>query len=92
MAEGSGLLSKIRAFSEGWVIGSVAWVESFGGSNGWLGFRRGRKAKPVGEDSGADLVKVATAVRRQCGRSIATGKRRVDPRSFVLRLAVWGFA
>ena len=24
----SGLLSKIRAFSESWVVGSVAWVES----------------------------------------------------------------
>ncbi|MCC5838632.1 MAG: hypothetical protein JJT96_00795, partial [Opitutales bacterium] len=57
------LLSKIRAFSEGWVVGSVGWVESFCGVNGWLGFRRGRKAKPVVEDGGADFTGVATAVK-----------------------------
>jgi putative transposase len=33
-ADGSGLRSKIRAFSEGWVVGSVAWVESFCATNG----------------------------------------------------------
>ena len=27
--EESELLSKVRAFSESWVVGSVAWVESF---------------------------------------------------------------
>ncbi|MCC5839198.1 MAG: hypothetical protein JJT96_03655 [Opitutales bacterium] len=64
-AEGSELLSKIRAFSESWVVGSVAWVESFCAANGWLGFRRGRKAKPVAEEGGADLTKVAAAVKRQ---------------------------
>ncbi|MCC5842190.1 MAG: hypothetical protein JJT96_18890, partial [Opitutales bacterium] len=62
--EALGLLSKIRAFSEGWVVGSVAWVESFCAADGWLGFRRGRKAKPVVEDGGADLAKVAAAVKR----------------------------
>ncbi|MCC5840095.1 MAG: hypothetical protein JJT96_08225 [Opitutales bacterium] len=64
VAEGSRLFSKIRAFSEGWVVGSVAWVESFCSANGWLGFRRGRKAKPVVEDGGADLANVAVAVKR----------------------------
>ncbi|MCC5841840.1 MAG: hypothetical protein JJT96_17125, partial [Opitutales bacterium] len=63
--EGAELLSKIRAFSEGWVVGSVAWVESFCAANGWLGFRRGRKAKPVVEDGGANLSKVATAAKRR---------------------------
>ena len=44
-AEGSGLLSKIRAFSEGWVIGSVTWVESFSTSNGWLGYKKEERPK-----------------------------------------------
>ncbi|MCC5838871.1 MAG: hypothetical protein JJT96_02015 [Opitutales bacterium] len=61
---GSGLLSKIRAFSEGWVVGSVAWVESFCATNGWLGFQRGRKAKPVVPEGGADFPEVATARKR----------------------------
>ncbi|MCC5840678.1 MAG: hypothetical protein JJT96_11185 [Opitutales bacterium] len=64
LAEGSGLFSKIRAFSESWVVGSVAWVESFCSANGWLGFRRGKKAKPVVPDGGADFAKVATVVKR----------------------------
>ncbi|MCC5842024.1 MAG: hypothetical protein JJT96_18050, partial [Opitutales bacterium] len=57
------LLSEIRAFSEGWVVGSVGWVDSFCAANGWLGFRRGRKAKPVLEDGGADFGEVATAAK-----------------------------
>ncbi|MCC5841369.1 MAG: hypothetical protein JJT96_14725, partial [Opitutales bacterium] len=63
-AEESGLLSKIRAFSESWAVGSVAWVESFCAPNGWLGFRRGRKPKPVVEDGGANFATVATVVKR----------------------------
>ncbi|MCC5841564.1 MAG: hypothetical protein JJT96_15730 [Opitutales bacterium] len=65
LAEESGLLSKIRAFSEGWVVGSVAWVESFCAANGRLGYRKGRKAKPVLEDGGADRTMVASAIRRR---------------------------
>ncbi|MCC5842100.1 MAG: hypothetical protein JJT96_18440, partial [Opitutales bacterium] len=64
VAEGPRLLSKIRAFSESWVVGSVAWVESFCTANGRLGYRKGRKAKPVAEDGGADFTKVAAAARR----------------------------
>ncbi|MCC5838631.1 MAG: hypothetical protein JJT96_00790, partial [Opitutales bacterium] len=60
----SGLLSKIRAFSESWVVGSVAWVESFCAANGWLGFRRGRKPQPLVEEGGADFATVATVVKR----------------------------
>ncbi|MCC5840307.1 MAG: hypothetical protein JJT96_09290, partial [Opitutales bacterium] len=63
--EGSRLLSKIRAFSESWVVGSVAWVESFCAANGWLGFRRGRKPQPLLEDDGADFASVATVVKRR---------------------------
>jgi putative transposase len=63
VAEGSGLLSKIRAFSEGWVVGSVAWVESFSAANGWLGYQKGRKAQAVTTDEGADLPKVVTVLR-----------------------------
>ena len=47
VTQGSGLLSKIGAFSEGWVVGSVAWVESFCAANGWLGYQKGRKAQAV---------------------------------------------
>ncbi|MCC5841766.1 MAG: hypothetical protein JJT96_16755, partial [Opitutales bacterium] len=64
VTERSRLLSKIPAFSEGWVVGSVAWVESFCAANGWLGFRRGKKAKPVVADGTAALMEVATAVKR----------------------------
>ncbi|MCC5838777.1 MAG: hypothetical protein JJT96_01530 [Opitutales bacterium] len=64
VAEGSGLLSKIRAFSESWVVGSVGWVESFCAADGWLGFRRGRRVKPVVEHEGADFTKIATVVKR----------------------------
>ncbi|MCC5842034.1 MAG: hypothetical protein JJT96_18100, partial [Opitutales bacterium] len=64
LAEESGLLSKIRAFSESWVVGSVAWVESFCAVNGWLGFRRGRKPQPLVEDGGADFASVAIVVKR----------------------------
>ncbi|MCC5841035.1 MAG: hypothetical protein JJT96_13040 [Opitutales bacterium] len=60
----SGLLSKIRAFSEGWVVGSVAWVESFCAANGWLGYKKGRKAQPVTQDGGAGFAKVATVAKR----------------------------
>ncbi|MCC5840855.1 MAG: hypothetical protein JJT96_12080 [Opitutales bacterium] len=38
LGEESGLRSKIRAFSASWVVGSLAWVESFCAVNGWLGF------------------------------------------------------
>ncbi|MCC5840901.1 MAG: hypothetical protein JJT96_12340, partial [Opitutales bacterium] len=64
LTEESGFLSKIRAFSESWVVGSVGWVESFCAANGWLGFRRGRKPKPLEEDGGADFATVATVVKR----------------------------
>ncbi|MCC5842264.1 MAG: hypothetical protein JJT96_19265, partial [Opitutales bacterium] len=64
IVEGSGLLSKIRAFSESWVVGSVSWVESFCTANGWLGFRKGRKPKAVVQDGGADFTKIATAPKR----------------------------
>ncbi|MCC5839920.1 MAG: hypothetical protein JJT96_07340, partial [Opitutales bacterium] len=63
-AERSKLLSKIRAFSEGWVVGSVVWVENFCAANGWLGYKRGRKAQPVALHGGADFATVATAVKR----------------------------
>ncbi|MCC5840528.1 MAG: hypothetical protein JJT96_10415 [Opitutales bacterium] len=65
VAEGSSLLSKIRAFSESWVVGSVGWVESFCGANGWLGLRRGRRANAVVEDGGTNFAEVAAAVKRQ---------------------------
>ena len=42
-AEGSALLSKIRAFSEGWVVGSVAWVESFLCGEWLAGLSEGKK-------------------------------------------------
>ncbi|MCC5842504.1 MAG: hypothetical protein JJT96_20475, partial [Opitutales bacterium] len=64
LAEESGLLSKIRAFSESWVVGSVAWVESFCAANGWLGYKKGRKPKPLVEDGGAGFTTVATVVKR----------------------------
>ncbi|MCC5840900.1 MAG: hypothetical protein JJT96_12335, partial [Opitutales bacterium] len=64
VAEETGLLSKIRAFSESWVVGSVAWVESFCGANGWLDYKKGRKAQPVSQDSGADFATVATVAKR----------------------------
>ncbi|MCC5842131.1 MAG: hypothetical protein JJT96_18595, partial [Opitutales bacterium] len=64
LAEESGLLSKIRAFSESWVVGTVAWVESFCAANGWLGFKKGRKAQPVAPDGGGDFATVATVVKR----------------------------
>jgi hypothetical protein len=59
------LLSKIRAFSEGWVVGSVAWAESFCAADGWLGYRRGRKVQRVLEQSReTDLATVATRSKR----------------------------
>ncbi|MCC5841301.1 MAG: hypothetical protein JJT96_14380 [Opitutales bacterium] len=64
VAEGSGYLSKIRAFSESWVVGSVAWVESFCAANGWLGYKKGRKARLVTPDGSAELATVATVVKR----------------------------
>ncbi|MCC5841218.1 MAG: hypothetical protein JJT96_13965, partial [Opitutales bacterium] len=64
LAEESGLLSKIRAFSESWVVGSVAWVESFCAVDGWLGYKKGRKPKPLVEAGGADFASVATVVKR----------------------------
>ncbi|MCC5840499.1 MAG: hypothetical protein JJT96_10270, partial [Opitutales bacterium] len=63
-ADESGLLSKIRAFSESWVVGSVAWVESFCGANGWLGYKKGRKPQPLVEAGDADFGSVATVVKR----------------------------
>ncbi|MCC5841896.1 MAG: hypothetical protein JJT96_17405, partial [Opitutales bacterium] len=65
LAEESGLLSKIRAFSESWVVGSVAWVESFCAANGWLGYKKGKKAQPLVVDGGADFARVATVVKRR---------------------------
>ncbi|MCC5841314.1 MAG: hypothetical protein JJT96_14445, partial [Opitutales bacterium] len=64
VAEGTGLLSRIRAFSEGWVVGSVAWVESFCAVNGWLGYRKGKKAQPIASGGGSDFAKVATVAKR----------------------------
>ena len=62
--QGTGLLSKIRAFSEGWVVGSVVWVESFAGANGWLGYQKARKIQLVWEDPGADFSTVASVAKR----------------------------
>ncbi|MCC5842217.1 MAG: hypothetical protein JJT96_19025, partial [Opitutales bacterium] len=62
--EGAGLLSKIRAFSESWVVGSVAWVESFCAADGGLGYKRGRKPQPVAPEGGADFATVATVGKR----------------------------
>jgi putative transposase len=64
-AKEPGLLSKIRAFSEGRVVGSVVWVESFCAANGWLGYQKGRKAQAVAQDGGADLRRVVTVVNRR---------------------------
>jgi putative transposase len=61
----AGLLSKIRAFSEGWVVGSVAWVESFCAVDGWLGFQKGKKARAVAPDGGHDLECIATIGKRR---------------------------
>jgi putative transposase len=63
-AEGSALLSKIPAFSEGWVVGSVPWVENFCAVDGWLGYQKGKKAQSVAVDGGADLTGIATVVKR----------------------------
>jgi putative transposase len=63
-SEGAGLLSKIRAFSEGWVVGSVAWVESFCAAGGWLGYENRRKAQAVAPEGGVDLATVATVLKR----------------------------
>jgi putative transposase len=63
--EESGLLSRVRAFSEGWVVGSVSWVENFCGANGWLGYEREIKARPVAPSGGADRERVATVLRRR---------------------------
>jgi putative transposase len=60
----TGLLSKIRAFSEGWVVGSVPWVESFCEANGWLGYQKGRMAQPIAQDASGELMTVATVVKR----------------------------
>jgi putative transposase len=64
LIQGSGLLSKIRAFGEGWVVGSVAWVESFCAVDGWLGYKKGKKAQAVVPDGGGALASVATVARR----------------------------
>jgi putative transposase len=64
-AEVSGLLTKIRAFSESWVVGSAAWVESFCAVNGWLGYRRGRKVQTVAPNGGADQTAMATVFKRR---------------------------
>ncbi|MCC5841155.1 MAG: hypothetical protein JJT96_13640, partial [Opitutales bacterium] len=64
LEEDSGLFSKVRAFSESWVVGSVAWVESFCAANGWLGYKNGKKAQPLVEDGGGDFATVATVVKR----------------------------
>ncbi|MCC5842202.1 MAG: hypothetical protein JJT96_18950, partial [Opitutales bacterium] len=64
VTEGSGLLSKIRAFSEGWVVGSVAWVEGFRAADGWLGLRREKKAKLIVQDGRANFATVAAVMKR----------------------------
>jgi putative transposase len=64
LAGGSALLSKIRAFSEGWVVGSVAWVEDFCAADGWLGYRRGRKAHAILREGGVEYTSVAAVVKR----------------------------
>jgi hypothetical protein len=60
-----GLLSKIHAFSESWVVGSVAWVETFCAANGWLGYQKGKKAQALASDSGAVLPEVASVVKHR---------------------------
>jgi putative transposase len=64
VANESGLLSKIRAFSESWVVGSVAWVESFSAANGWLGYQRGKRPQSVATNDGTGLSKIAILVKR----------------------------
>ncbi|MCC5841238.1 MAG: hypothetical protein JJT96_14065, partial [Opitutales bacterium] len=65
VTEGSPLLSKIRAFTEGWVVGTVTWVESFCADNGRLAYRKGRKAKPAVENGGSAFTKIAIAAKRR---------------------------
>ena len=61
----TGLLSKIRAFSEGWVVGSVPWVESFCEANGWSGLSEGKMAQPIAQDASGELHDgPATVVKR----------------------------
>jgi putative transposase len=60
-----GFLSKIRAFGESWVVGSVAWVESFCAVDGWLGYKKGRKTRAVALEDGADLPEVVTILKRR---------------------------
>jgi putative transposase len=62
---GSGFLSKIRAFSEGWVVGSVVWVESFCEVNGWFGYLKTRKAQAAGSHDGCDQMTVAVITKRR---------------------------
>jgi putative transposase len=64
LTEGPGLFSKVRAFSEGWVVGSVVWVETFCAANGWLGNEKARKAQPLAPEGGGDLTRVSAIVRR----------------------------
>jgi putative transposase len=61
----SGLLANVRAFSESWVVGSVAWVESFCAVNGWLGYKKGKKAHRVLKLNRADLRDIAAVVKRR---------------------------
>jgi hypothetical protein len=63
--EGFGLLSKICAFSEGWVVGSVAWVEDFATANGWLGYLKGRKVQAVLQGAAADMAKITSVMKRR---------------------------
>jgi putative transposase len=65
VAEGAGLLSKVRAFSEAWVVGSFTWVESFCVTNGWLGYQKGKKARAVAPEGGADSTTIAAVVKRR---------------------------
>ena len=60
----SGLLSKIRAFSESWVVGSVAWVERFSAAQWLAGLAEGKKGPTVSLNEGGDLTEVATVVKR----------------------------
>ena len=64
VAEGAGLLSKIRAFSESWVVGSMGWVERFSVASGWLGYQKGRNPQLISPDTSGDLAEVAAIVKQ----------------------------
>ena len=62
---GSGLLSKIRVFSEGWVVGTFAWAEGFCAVDGWLGYQKAKKVQTVAAVDGADATTVTVAAVRK---------------------------